>query len=169
MLQAECLQKPGVLQGRNLVYSAPTSAGKSAVSGVLMLRRLCRASPQPCLQHKHPLSKCCVLQAECLQKPGVLQGRNLVYSAPTSAGKSAVSEVLMLRRLCAVGKPALVILPFRALCQQKAEHYTGLLKGTNKCESSWPSLRASAEAISRCRGQAGAGRPALPRAVPAEG
>lgn len=41
----------------------------------------------------------CPMQAEALQQPGVLDGGNLVFTAPTSAGKSAVAEVLMLRRL----------------------------------------------------------------------
>jgi ATP-dependent helicase YprA (DUF1998 family) len=32
-------------------------------------------------------------------------GRNLVYCAPTSGGKTAVAEVLMIRRLLATSKP----------------------------------------------------------------
>jgi hypothetical protein len=32
-------------------------------------------------------------QAECLSQPGVAQGRNLVFTAPTSSGKSLVAEV----------------------------------------------------------------------------
>lgn len=32
-------------------------------------------------------------QEECLMQPGVLDGRNLVYCAPTSGGKSFVAEV----------------------------------------------------------------------------
>lgn len=41
---------------------------------------------------------------ECLRLPGVLNGRNLVYSAPTSGGKSIVSEILALRRMMLTGK-----------------------------------------------------------------
>lgn len=49
------------------------------------------------------------LQAECLNLPSVLGGSNLVYCAPTSGGKSLVAEVLMLRRVVATGKAALLV------------------------------------------------------------
>jgi hypothetical protein len=48
-------------------------------------------------------------QAECLTLPGVLDGSHLVYCAPTSGGKSLVGEVLLLRRLVATGKAALLV------------------------------------------------------------
>jgi hypothetical protein len=51
--------------------------------------------------------------------PGVLRGRNLVFAAPTSAGKTAVYEVLALRRLITTGRPFLLVLPTVALCAQK--------------------------------------------------
>lgn len=38
-------------------------------------------------------------QAECLRQPLVEAGANLVYMAPTSAGKSLVADVLMLQLL----------------------------------------------------------------------
>ena len=44
-----------------------------------------------------------MLQAECLCTPGVLDGSNVVYCAPTSGGKSLVAEVLSLRRLLTTG------------------------------------------------------------------
>lgn len=54
-------------------------------------------------------------------------GANLVYCAPTSGGKSLVAEVLLLRRLLQVGRPALVVLPFVALCDEKADHLDRVL------------------------------------------
>ncbi len=77
-----------------------------------------------------------VAQAEALNQPGVLKGRSLVFSAPTSAGKSAVAEVLMLRRLCeprTADKIALLVLPFVSLCQEKEAHLARLLKPLEKC------------------------------------
>lgn len=77
-----------------------------------------------------------MVQAEALNQPGVLKGRSLVFSAPTSAGKSAVAEVLMLRRLCeprTADKVALLVLPFVSLCQEKEAHLERLLKPLDKC------------------------------------
>ena len=75
-------------------------------------------------------------QAEALEQPGVLDGRSLVFSAPTSAGKSAVAEVLALRRLCSrrtADKIVLLVLPFVSLCAEKAAHLERLLKPLDKC------------------------------------
>ena len=64
-----------------------------SVREILTLPRLLVWSQEGC-------KPSCLVQAEALNQPGVLSGRNLVFTAPTSAGKSAVAEILMLRRLC---------------------------------------------------------------------
>ena len=66
-------------------------------------------------------------QAEALaQSPFVLAGlRNLVYSAPTSAGKTMVADILLLKTLLGApgggrpGKKALIILPYVAIAAEK--------------------------------------------------
>ena len=59
-------------------------------------------------------------QAACLMQCGVREGRrNLVYTAPTSGGKSMVSDILMLRRLLLKGRPSLLVLPYVAVCDEK--------------------------------------------------
>jgi ERCC4-related helicase len=41
-----------------------------------------------------------------------MEGQNLVYCAPTSGGKTLVSEVLMLQRLFRLRKRAIFVLPY---------------------------------------------------------
>ncbi|GLU01406.1 hypothetical protein SLE2022_187150 [Rubroshorea leprosula] len=71
-------------------------------------------------------------QVDCLQVDGVLQRRNLVYCASTSAGKSFVAEILMLRRVISTGKMALLVLPYVSICAEKAEHLEVLLEPLGK-------------------------------------
>ncbi|KAL0330327.1 UNVERIFIED_CONTAM: Helicase and polymerase-containing protein TEBICHI [Sesamum radiatum] len=73
-----------------------------------------------------------LLEVDCLQVDGVLHNRNLVYSASTSAGKSFVAEILMLRRVLATGKIAVLVLPYVSICAEKAEHLEALLEPLDK-------------------------------------
>ena len=66
-------------------------------------------------------------QAECLQ--AVPPGGNLVFSAPTSAGKSLVAEILMTKRVMETGKKALLVVPFVSLAREKQAHLQDLLQG----------------------------------------
>lgn len=54
---------------------------------------------------------------------------NLIYSAPTSAGKTLVSELLMLRNLIAnPGKKALLVLPYVSLITEKEARLAKLVR-----------------------------------------
>ena len=73
-------------------------------------------------------------QADALSQPGVLDGtRNLLYTATTSAGKTLVAELLIIKRIESAGQraKALFILPLKALVTQKAQDFARLLEGTS--------------------------------------
>uniref|UniRef100_A0A3Q2Z9D7 DNA polymerase theta n=1 Tax=Kryptolebias marmoratus TaxID=37003 RepID=A0A3Q2Z9D7_KRYMA len=80
--------------------------------------------PKPVLERyqKHGVTQMFEWQAQCLTVGRVLQGGNLVYSAPTSAGKTLVSELLMLKRVLETKRKALFILPFVSVAKEKM-HY----------------------------------------------
>ncbi|XP_049575679.1 DNA polymerase theta isoform X1 [Syngnathus scovelli] len=80
--------------------------------------------PNPVLKcyNKHGVTRMFDWQAQCLSLGQVLQGGNLVYSAPTSAGKTMVSELLILKRVLETKRKALLILPFVSVAKEKM-HY----------------------------------------------
>ncbi|KAH9615418.1 hypothetical protein KSS87_023001 [Heliosperma pusillum] len=84
------------------------------------------------IYNRRGIAKLYSWQVDCLQVDGVLQKRNLVYCASTSAGKSFVAEILMLRRVIESGKMALLVLPYVSICVEKAEHLEGLLEPLGK-------------------------------------
>ncbi|XP_055889745.1 DNA polymerase theta-like [Biomphalaria glabrata] len=77
--------------------------------------------PEPVLDvyKKQGISTMFEWQAECLLTGNALGGDNLVYSAPTSAGKTLVAELLVLKKVLETKKKAVVILPFVAVAREK--------------------------------------------------
>ena len=67
-------------------------------------------------------------QAECLSLPGILEGRNLVYSAPTSAGKTLVAELLCLKCALELRKKVIFVLPFVSIAHEKSNYLQQVLE-----------------------------------------
>ena len=71
-------------------------------------------------------------QRECLSLTGVFNHQsNLVYCAPTSGGKSLVSDVLLIKRLVQIpGSIAVMVLPFVTLCRERSDELELMLRLT---------------------------------------
>ena len=79
-------------------------------------------------------------QADCLTSSGVLEGNNLIYSLPTSGGKSLIADIVCLRSLLyrdksssievpssAATSKVLIVLPFVSLVKDKERELKAIL------------------------------------------
>ncbi|CAB3236758.1 unnamed protein product [Arctia plantaginis] len=67
-------------------------------------------------------------QVNCLRNPKVLfECCNLVYSAPTSAGKTLVAEILTIKTILERQKKVIIILPFVSIVREKMFYFQDIL------------------------------------------
>lgn len=67
-------------------------------------------------------------QVECLKNTEALtDSKNLVYSAPTSAGKTLIAEILAIKTVFECQKKVIFILPFVSIVREKMYYFQDLL------------------------------------------
>ncbi|XP_076250621.1 DNA polymerase theta isoform X2 [Rhynchophorus ferrugineus] len=70
-------------------------------------------------------------QVDCLYNKKILNElRNLIYSAPTSAGKTLVAEILGLKTIFERNKKVIFILPFVSIVREKMYYFQDLLESS---------------------------------------
>ena len=88
-------------------------------------------------------------QAECLQSTGVSKGQNLVYCAPTSGGKTLISELALLKASISLRKKAIFVLPFVSLVIEKETYMKTILrKKWNQGKAAKDRIRARGSVLS---------------------
>jgi DNA polymerase theta len=69
-------------------------------------------------------------QHECLGEILKNSWSSVIYSAPTSGGKSLVADIVLLRRLIFQGKRCVIVCPFVSICRERAQFLRSVLSSS---------------------------------------
>ena len=125
------LERNSVLRSTASLHSVPSfMTTPSKIDPKEKLRLTQWGIPQPVLEQysKRGIVSMYQWQADCLTLPGVLQGHNLVFSAPTSAGKTFIAELLALKCVLETRKKVVIILPFVSIAHEKANYLQSIFE-----------------------------------------
>lgn len=68
-------------------------------------------------------------QMECLSNENVIMhNKNLIYTAPTSAGKTLVAEMIVIKTVLERRKKVIFILPFVSVVREKMYYFKVIKK-----------------------------------------
>ncbi|CAG9823805.1 unnamed protein product [Phaedon cochleariae] len=107
---------------------------KTIKSAVVEIKQLSSwGLPQSVLDkyETHKLKSMFQWQVDCLSMKDVLsKSKNLVYSAPTSAGKTLVAEILAMKTIFETKKKVIFILPFVSIVREKMYYFQDILSSS---------------------------------------
>nr|CAD7409223.1 unnamed protein product [Timema poppensis] len=128
--EKECNVDTSLLEDSGTKHTSVFQSNLSLVNTQQKLELKSWGLPEPILKQYESRNVVSMFpwQVECLSHGHVLSGGNLVYSAPTSAGKTLVAEILTIKTVLERKKKALIILPFVSVVREKMFYFQDLLE-----------------------------------------